>query len=91
MRNKTTSVVMNTILVRAINPPSLIKLLGILCTKFVPPTLVRINLAGRFLCALYLETLELYLNLIEALYHGPEFRGQVNNYNRAGGNSYSSF
>ena len=31
------------------------------------------------------------MDLIEALYHSPEFRGQVDNYNRARGNSYSSF
>jgi hypothetical protein len=31
------------------------------------------------------------VNLIEALCHGPEFRGQVNSHDRAGGISYSSF
>jgi WD40 repeat protein len=62
------------------------------CLAFcVPPTFVRINPAGRFPCALCLQTLELYLNLIEALCHGPEFRGQVDSHDRAGGNSYSSF
>jgi hypothetical protein len=57
----------------------------------VPPTFVRINPTGRFPCALCLQTLELYLNLIEALCHGPEFWGQVNSHDRAGGNSESSF
>jgi len=61
------------------------------CLAFcVPPTFVRTNPAGRFPCTLCLQTLELYLNLIEALCHGPEFRGQVDSYDRAGGNGYSS-
>jgi hypothetical protein len=34
------------------------------------------NPAGGLPCALRLQTLGLYLNLIEALCHGPEFQGQ---------------
>jgi hypothetical protein len=62
-------------------------MLGILCAFHF----VRINPAGRFPRAMCLETLGLYLNLLEALCYGPEFRGQVDSYNRAGGNSYISF
>jgi hypothetical protein len=58
---------------------------------FMSSHFVRINPAGRFLYALCLQTLKLYLNLIEALYHGPEFRGQVNSYNKARGNSSAAF
>jgi hypothetical protein len=55
------------------------------------PLFVQINPAGRFPCALCHQTLELYLSLLEALFHSPEFHGQVDGYDRAGGNSYSSF
>jgi hypothetical protein len=63
-------------------------------TRFLPGTgrgSQVTSVTGRFLYALCLQTLELHLNMIEALYHGPEFRGQVNCQNRTGGNSYSSF
>jgi hypothetical protein len=90
MRNKIRLAWLRIALYEAINPSSLINMLGILCTKgtshFFPD-----NPAGRFPCSLCVQTLELYLNSIEALCHGPEFRGQVNSHNRAGGNSYSSF
>ena len=42
------------------------------------------------LCSVF-QTLELYLNLIEALCHGPKHREQVDSHDRVGGNSYSCF
>ena len=57
---------------------------------YLPP-LGRIDSAYRFPYALCLQTLELHLNIIEALYNGPEFLGQVNIHNIIGGNGYSSF
>jgi hypothetical protein len=53
----------------------------------LPATFVRINPAGRFLCALCLQTLELYLNIIEALYYRPEIRRRVDSHDKAGGNT----
>jgi hypothetical protein len=50
---------------------SVINSLGFLCTSL----LAWINSVGRSPYALCLQTLELYLNLIKALCHGPEFRG----------------
>jgi hypothetical protein len=62
------------------------------CLVFcVLPTLIRINPAGRFPYTLCLQTLELYSNLIEAICHGSEFRGQVDSHNRAGGNALAAF
>ena len=62
-------------------------ILGILCTSYL-----YVDKSGKKVYyALCLETLELYLNLIEALCYGPEFREQINNHDKAGGNSYSSF
>jgi hypothetical protein len=55
------------------------------------PTFVRINPASRFPYTLCLQTLKLHLSIIEALYYSPEFREQVNSYDRIRGNSYSSF
>jgi len=45
-------------------------MLGILCTS---STFIRRNPADRFTCTLCFENLGLYLNLLEALFHGPEF------------------
>jgi hypothetical protein len=57
---------------------------------YVPPTLVRINATGRFPYVLCLQILELCLDLMEALCHGPEFRGQVNKHDRARGYTYNN-
>jgi hypothetical protein len=55
-------------------------MLGILCTSHF----IQINPAGRFPCALCLQILGLYLNLLEVLCYSPEFRGQVDSHDRAG-------
>jgi hypothetical protein len=57
----------------------------------VLPTFVWINLASRFPCALCLQALELYLNFIEVLCHGPKVWRQVNIHDRVGGDTTIAF